>query len=51
MGYTPKILIHNVSAKLPCRAFSILRKSWEMIRIRMWVFIRRLLTIIVCCLI
>jgi len=31
MGYTPKFLIDNVSPKLPCRAFSILRKSSEMI--------------------
>ena len=31
MGYTPKFLIDNVSAKLPSRAFAILRKSWEMI--------------------
>jgi len=31
MRYTTKFLIDNVSAKLPCRAFAILRKSWEMI--------------------
>jgi len=31
MGYTPKFLIDNVSAKVPCGAFAILRKSWEMI--------------------
>ena len=27
ISYTPKFLIDNVSAKLPCRAFAILRKS------------------------
>jgi len=31
MGYTPKILIDNVSAKLSWRVLAILRKSWEMI--------------------
>ena len=31
MGYTSKFFINNVSAKLPCRAFAILRESWEMI--------------------
>jgi len=31
MGYTPKLLIDNVSVKLPYRAFAILRKSKEMI--------------------
>jgi len=31
VGDTPKFLIDNVSAKLPCRAFAILRKSSEMI--------------------
>jgi len=31
MGYTPKFLIDSVSAKLPCRAFAILRKSLKMI--------------------
>jgi len=30
MGYTPEFLIDNVRAKLPCRAFAILRNSWEM---------------------
>jgi len=31
MGYTPKFLIDNVSANMPCGAFAILRKSVEMI--------------------
>ena len=31
MGYTSKFCIVNVSAKLPCRAFAILRESWDMI--------------------
>jgi len=30
MGYTPKVLIDNVSVKLPYRAFAILGKGWEM---------------------
>jgi len=31
MGYTPKFLIDNISAKLPCGEFAILRKTGEMI--------------------
>jgi len=29
MGYTPKLLIDNVSAKLPCRAFAINDSEFE----------------------
>jgi len=49
--YTPKFFIDNVSAKLPCRAFAVLRKSWEIIMNPEWMFIRRRLTIIANCLI
>jgi len=36
----------NISAKLQSREFATLRKSWEMIVNSMWMFIRRLLTLI-----
>ena len=51
MGYTPNFFIENVSVKLPCKAFAILRKSWEMIMNPDVGVFRRLLTIIAYCLI